>query len=213
MPPALRVLLVDDHALFRRGLQLMLRELVEGVEVFEAESCAQAATFVDKNIEIVLLDLEMPGCNGLEALGMIKAAFEQSAVLVISAEESSAVIREAVECGASGFVPKSAKPAVMMSALRLVLDNGIYLPPQVLNAAPVAGAAELHGAATLLGLTDRQMEVLRLALRGAPNKVIARQLDVAEGTVKAHLSTAYRLLNVHNRTEALYCAAKLGLQI
>ena len=213
MSTHLRVLLVDDHALFRRGLHLMLLELVEAVEVFEAESCAAAVAMQGEHYDIVLLDLNLPDTKGMDGLNRIRAAFETSAVLVISADESSAVIREAVECGAAGFVPKSAKPAVMLSALRLVLANGIYLPLQVLNDAPTTAPVAVQDKASLAGLTERQMEVLRLALKGAPNKVIARKLEVAEGTVKAHLSTAYRLLNVHNRTEALYCAAKLGIRV
>ncbi len=213
MSTNLRILLVDDHALFRRGLHLMLMELLENVEVFEAESCAAAVALKDDHFDIILLDLNLPDTQGMEGLHRVKGTFETSAVLVISADESSVVIREAVECGASGFVTKSAKPAVMLSALRLVLANGIYLPPQVLNGPPAMAPVGTQDKASLVGLTERQMEVLRLALKGAPNKVIARKLAVAEGTVKAHLSIAYRLLNVHNRTEALYCAAKLGIQV
>jgi two-component system nitrate/nitrite response regulator NarL len=208
-----KVLLVDDHALFRRGLRLMLRELAAGMDLSEADGCAQALALAHESFDLVLLDMNMPGMNGLEALHCIKQAWPTAFVVVLSGEENPSLIRSAIEQGASGFVPKSSTPEVMINALQLVLGRGVYLPPQVLHAGrgpapPVA--AEGPG---VPGMTERQAEVLRLALKGAPNKVIARELDISEGTVKSHLSTVFRLLNVRNRTEALYCVARLGLAI
>lgn len=210
-----KVLLVDDHALFRRGLRLMLRELDADMDLSEADGCGQAMALGHERFDLVLLDMNMPGMNGLEALHCVKQAWPTAFVVVLSGEENASLIRSAIEQGASGFVPKSSTPEVMINALQLVLGQGIYLPPQVLNAArgtaPPAGAGP--AAAGVPGMTERQAEVLRLALKGAPNKVIARELSISEGTVKSHLSTVFRLLNVRNRTEALYCVARMGLAV
>jgi DNA-binding NarL/FixJ family response regulator len=118
-----------------------------------------------------------------------------------------------------GFIPKSSTPEVLVQALRLVLAHGVYLPPTVLDAAAMTTpttAADSQGAAghaTSLGLTTRQIDVLRCVIQGKPNKIIARELDISEGTVKAHLSSVLRAFGVRNRTEAVYAAAKLGLRL
>jgi two-component system, NarL family, nitrate/nitrite response regulator NarL len=207
-----RVLLVDDHALFRRGLRLMLRELAAGMDLSEADGCAQALMLAHEDFDLVLLDMNMPGMNGLEALMCVKQAWPTAFVVVLSGEENASLIRSAIEQGASGFVPKSSTPEVMINALQLVLGRGVYLPPQVLQPGRGVAAATVP-AASVPGMTERQAEVLRLALKGAPNKVIARELDISEGTVKSHLSTVFRLLNVRNRTEALYCVARMGVAV
>lgn len=199
----MRVLLVDDHSLFRRGLRLMLAELLPDVVVEDAESCESAARFADQMFDIVLLDLHMPGTQGLSALNAIRELFPLCAAVVLSGDESPQIIRDALSQGAAGFIPKAAEPEVMIAALKIVLSNGVYVPHQALQAA----------SGSLSGLTERQAQILQLALRGTPNKLIAREMGVAEGTVKSHLSTIFRALNVRNRTEALYCAAKLGLKI
>lgn len=210
----MRVLLIDDHALFRRGFRLMLRELFPEVDVSEAESCAAATALRDEPFDLIFLDLNMPGVHGNEALDAIKVAYPACLVVVVSGEEDAGVIRSAVTRGAAGFVPKAARPEVMLGALQLILAGGVYLPPEVLG--PSGNALDSRceqGATPLAALTDRQVEVLRKALKGAPNKVIARELGISEGTVKSHLSAAFRALDVRNRTEALYSAAKLGLRL
>ena len=217
----MKVLLIDDHALFRRGMRLMLRELAPDMDVSEAEDCAQALAMAHEHFDLILLDMNMPGVQGLEGLHCIKQAWPIAFVVVLSGEEGASLVRGAIEQGACGFVPKSSSPEVMIRALQLVLAKGIYLPAQVLNVnwtgsasvAPAAPAGTPGIQSIPAGMTERQAEVLRLALKGAPNKVIARELGISEGTVKSHLSTVFRLLNVRNRTEALYCAARMGLQI
>ncbi len=213
----MRILLIDDHTLFRRGLRLMLGDLARESDISEAASCAEALSLHGETFEIVLLDINMPGSTGLEGLGSVKAAFIDAFVVVMSGEEDAKTIRAAIDLGASGFIPKTSSPEVMIRALQLVLGEGIYLPPQVLSyAAPIESAPAAQQATpnrptgALTGMTQRQIEVLRLALKGSPNKIIARQLDISEGTVKSHLSTVFRLLNVRNRTEALYRVAQIG---
>ena len=133
---------------------------------------------------------------------------------MLSGEDDPGVVRAAIERGAMGFIPKSSTPEVLVQALRLVLAHGVSLPPAVLGSARAAPATSLgaSGEVLLPGLTLRQMDVLRCVIRGLPNKIIARELDVSEGTVKAHLTLVLRALGVHNRTEAVYAAAKLGLR-
>ncbi len=207
------VLLIDDHALFRRGLRLMLREVFPTIDVSEAGGCDAAAGMQDQIFDLIFLDWNMPGVQGEPALNAIKLTFPACPVVVISGEEDAGVIRAAVACGAAGFVPKSAQPEVMLGALQLILAGGVYLPPQVLGPGTRRPDSNPESQSPLNTLTDRQIEVLRKALKGAPNKVIARELDISEGTVKSHLSSAFRVLDVRNRTEALYAAARLGLTI
>lgn len=211
----LHVLLVDDHALFRQGLKFLLADLEPGIAFFDAESSDRAlACARGEPMDLVLVDLHMPGANGMDALGAMRAAFESSAVVVLSSEDDPRLILKAIEMGASGFIPKSSTPQVMIAALRLVLAGGTYLPPHVLRGFAGAGPAATRTevvANSVDGLSGRQLEVLMKVVQGKANKVIARELQLSEGTVKAHLSAAFRALGVQNRTEAVFVAAKLGL--
>lgn len=208
----MNVLLIDDHALFRSGMRYLLAELDRAIDVLEAGSVAQARAYVGRPVDLVLLDLQMPDASGDSAIGEIRAAFEQATLVVVSGEDAPALVRRAIELGASGFVPKSSSPTLLPHVLRLVLAGGVYLPPHVLRdralaAAPAGGATVPR----LDGLSERQTEVLMHVLRGRSNKVIAREMAVSESTVKAHLTVAYRVLGVGNRTEAVYAAARMGL--
>jgi DNA-binding NarL/FixJ family response regulator len=214
----MNVLLIDDHALFREGLKFLLRSLDAALEVDEAGDCAKALEHAaSRNYDLVLLDLKMPGVAGLDALAALRDAIPAAPLVVLSGEDNPGVVRAAIERGAMGFIPKSSTPEVLIQALRLVLARGVYLPPAVLDAARAPASVAPHGSAmedmVLPGLTPRQMDVLRCVIQGKSNKVIARELDVSEGTVKAHLSSVLRALDASNRTEAVYAAAKLGLRL
>jgi DNA-binding NarL/FixJ family response regulator len=213
----MNVLLIDDHALFREGLKFLLRSLDAALEVDEASDCAKALEHAAaRSYDLVLLDLKMPGVAGLEALAALRDAVPAAPLVVLSGEDNPGVVRAAIERGAMGFIPKSSTPEVLIQALRLVLARGVYLPPAVLDAAwvPASAAPQPTGDdMTLPGLTPRQMDVLRCVIQGMSNKIIARELDVSEGTVKAHLSSVLRALDARNRTEAVYAAAKLGLRL
>jgi DNA-binding NarL/FixJ family response regulator len=211
------ILLVDDHALFRSGLKFLLQQLDTGLVLDEAGNCAQALErAAAQRYDLVLLDLNMPGVSRLDALAALREAVPDSPVVVLSGEADPAVVKGAIERGAMGFIPKSATPELLIEALRLVLAHGVYLPLEVLASAPAAPApapAASEGGAAPGGLTPRQLEVLRYVIQGKPNKVIARELNLSEGTVKTHLSSVLRAFGARNRTEAVFAAAKQGLRL
>ena len=205
-------------------MRFLLGSFDADLRLDEAGNAAQALELVAAHrYDLVLLDLRMPGLDGMDALAALRAAVPGTPLVVLSAEDDPAVVRAAIEGGAMGFIPKSSTPEVLIQALRLVLAQGVYLPPAVLDTAysvpapapaPAPSSAEAApGDGSLPSLTPRQMDVLRRVIRGKPNKVIARELQVSEGTVKAHLSAVFLALGAHNRTEAVYAAAKLGLRL
>jgi DNA-binding NarL/FixJ family response regulator len=210
-----KLLLVDDHPLFRSGLMYLLRTLDSQLEVDEAGNCNQALARAGRDYDLVLLDLKMPGVNGLDALSAIRSNFPQSPAVVLSSEDDPRIVRQAIDSGAMGYIPKSSTPDVMIQALRLILARGVYLPPNVLSAdaEPAPKPPGELADDSIEGLSPRQMEVLRLVIQGKPNKVIAAELDISEATVKAHLSAVLRALGARNRTEVVYAAAKMGLRL
>lgn len=210
----MKILLADDHDLFRAGLSMVLRELGEDTQLLQAGSltdaiqCAEAAP----DLDLALLDLNMPAMNGVAGLQQFRVRFPDVPVTIVSGSDEPADAQDALDAGAAGFIHKSTPPPVMLSALRLILAGGVYIPPHVFSRMAVKEAvpapAERKGWAN--GLTVRQTEVLRLLADGKPNKVIARELDLSEGTVKIHLSAIFRVLDVNNRTEAVLAAQKLN---
>lgn len=216
----MNILLIDDHELFRSGLKSLLlglqpNDLQEELCFIEAGTCTDALAIDGKDdIELVLLDLHLPDISGVEAFEKIKQSFVGS-IVALSSEDDSKVIRDVIEHGADGFIPKSSSPSVLIAALRLVLAKGIYLPPHILDDyggdKQAKQSQEEHRQAILGELTDRQLNVLSMAVQGKSNKSIARELHIAEGTVKAHLSACYRVLNVKNRTAAVAATTSIDL--
>lgn len=217
----MRVLLIDDHPLFREGLKGLLLGLEPSVQVEQAGSVDAAEALQGQAFDLVLMDLHMPGSQGMEALSRTKALFEASAVVVVSGDESPSTIQRAIQHGAAGYVPKTTDPSVTIQALRLVLVQGTYLPPEALRqpgagvdappAAPEPAPTSASSPNWPQELSPRQLAVLRCLLQGKPNKVIAREIGIAEGTVKAHLWAVYQLLGVNNRAQAMYRAHELQL--
>lgn len=214
---AVRVMLVDDHELIWNGTRRLLEELhrelgpgdaaLHFVAVRDIEA---ACALPFRDVDLALLDYHLPGLSGLPALLRLQREFEGTSVCMLSAEAGSEHIRALLEAGASGFIPKSYGEADMVAALRLVLRRRVYVPAEFVLSENVVrgqepdevGSEDLAG--FLLGeLSARQREVLALALQGHPNKIIARRLGIAEGTVKVHLSMVYRALGVKNRVSAL----------
>lgn len=209
----MHVLLIDDHALFRQGLQLILSTLDERLRFSDAADCASVLRDPAlRDVNVVLLDLGLPDGNALASIEPLRAHCTSAAIVVVSGIDDPQTVRRAIDAGAAGFVPKSSSSAVLIAALRLILTGGIYLPPHVLDPYGGSGAAGGAGRSTEL-LSARQQEVLLRAIQGTPNKNIALALGISEGTVKAHLSAAYRVLGVPNRTSAVYAAARLGLTL
>lgn len=211
----MRVLLVDDHTLVREGIKLLLEDLEKDIELDQAGNCDDAlALAAERPYDLVLLDLKMPGVAGLDALAIFRDRHPEVPVVILSGEGTPRLVRDAIEAGSMGFIPKSSSHQVFEQALKLVLAGGVYLPPDVLGGRDSENETERRRRSELVaGLSPRQVEVLRCVIEGKANKVIARELDVSEHTVKAHLSAVFRALGVHNRTEAVYAAAKLGIAL
>lgn len=210
----MRIYLVDDHDLFRSGLRLLLSGLQKDIEFIEADNLEDVISYPGKEqVDLVLLDLYLPGVEKFDALASIREHYCCS-IVVLSGEDNPRIIRDAINQGAAGFIPKSSSPEILMAALQLVLASGIYLPPHVLEdyvEGEDLSASDEARAALVEQLTERQLNVLIKAAQGKPNKVIAREMHIAEGTVKAHLSACYKALEVDNRTKAVYATAALGL--
>jgi DNA-binding NarL/FixJ family response regulator len=211
----MRVLIIDDHPLYRAGVRALLTGLDPDLVAADVSNVAEALRLADTgdSFELVLLDMNLPGTNRLEALQQIKAGFESAAVVVVSGEEDPSLILATIDAGAAGFIPKSTDPAVTIQALRLVLAHGTYLPAHalrhVVETAPAALSSDDELA--LPELSQRQRAVLLQLLQGKANKVIARELGIAEGTVKAHLWSVYQLLGVTSRSQAMCRVHELGL--
>jgi DNA-binding NarL/FixJ family response regulator len=211
----MKLLVVDDHEIARDGLKLQLVQISGSCEVFEAGTCAQAIqTCRDNRFDLVLLDLTLPDSTGLETLRRFRQSAPHNPVVVLSAVTGREVVMAAIEEGAMGFIPKAASRSEIVTALEMILAGGIYVPPDSLagpSTFPPGQSADASEVARRL--TERQLEVLRAAIRGKPNKVIADELELSVHTVKAHLSAAMRVLGVTNRTEAVFRAARLGLPL
>jgi DNA-binding NarL/FixJ family response regulator len=223
----MKVLLVDDHTLFRQGLKFLLSTLDKDLSVDEASDCASAIDGASgRQYDLILLDLKMPGTSGLAALSAMRTAFPETPVVVLSGEDDPNVVRATIDHGAMGFVPKTATQQILLGALQLILAGGVYLPVSIMSSyrLPEPLVGEPGGKMTgngngnapnvvLDNLTPRQKEVLQCVIQGDPNKTIARKLALSESTVKAHLQVVLRALGARNRTEAVYAAAKLGRRL
>lgn len=213
----MKLVIADDHTLFRNGLALLLKTQVPDCEALEGDSvdAALAQVAATPDVQLVLLDLNMPGMDGVEGIRRFVSRHPDVPVVVLTGAEAPQQIQQALGAGASGFIPKSSTPAVMLSAIRLVLAGGTYIPPQMLaGAPPLPSSTSGHagGRERICSmLTERQMQVLRLMGQGKPNKLICRELEIEAGTVKAHIASIFRALDVVNRTEAVMRAKELGL--
>ena len=208
----MKILIADDHALFREGMRHVLAQLQREVVVIEAGNYAEVlnqATAHD-DIGLVLLDLNMPDKDGFAALDNLSQQYPALPIVVLSASENRADMQRALDRGAMGYIQKSATAPVMLSALRLVLSGGIYVPPALVRGDD--GSSE-QTAADDFGLTPRQLEVLVRIIEGEPNKVIAAELGLSEATVKAHVTATFKALNVTNRTQAVRAVERVGIKL
>jgi DNA-binding NarL/FixJ family response regulator len=213
----MKVLIVDDHVLIREALRGVLKEMREDSEILEAPDSRQAMQCLEGNpdLELILLDLYLPDRSGFDILVELREHWPAISVVVLSASIDRDDITRALDLGALGFIPKSARREVMLSAFRLIFSGGIYVPPEIFGTTqsiPCVRAQTGHPpSAPELGLTQRQLEVLLLMMQGKSNKAICRVLDLAEPTVKNHVTAILRALKASNRTEAVIAAGALGL--
>jgi DNA-binding NarL/FixJ family response regulator len=201
-----KILIVDDHALFRAGLRMLLATIGRDVTCLEASNLAEAQGLIAQHadLQICLLDLTLKDEHGLDAIHSIKATAPQVAVVVVSGVEESAMIRQCIDAGAMSFIPKSVAPEILTRALQQVLGGVVYLPEQIVDAMSTTQARPL--------LTPRQLQVLNCLSRGLPTKLISRELALSEHTVKEYIALVFQALGVRNRTEAVIKASQLRLQ-
>jgi DNA-binding NarL/FixJ family response regulator len=202
----MRALLVDDHVLFSQGLRFLLQDLDAHLVCVTAQSVA-AAVAAPGPFDLILLDHGLPDNQGTEGLTRVRAAHEGATVAILSGETRAGLVQELVDHGAAGFIPKSTDTPTLLKALETMLAGGVYLPA----AAWVGHGIGVELPEAVAALSPRQMECLLKLVQGKPNKVIAREMDVADSTVKTHLATAFKALGVKTRSEAVFQAAKLGL--
>ena len=217
----MKILVVDDHPLILEALHHVLRALDGGATIHDARTAEDGRRLVAEHPDarLLILDLSLPGADGFSLLHELRSAYPGIPVVVLSASDQREDIMRAIDLGAMGYIPKSSSNLVMLQALRLVLSGGVYLPSVALAMRDASSGEPLRvaeGARTTpreLGLTARQAQVLALILQGKPNKVICRELGLAEGTVKIHVAAILRALNVSTRTQAVIEASRLGLQL
>lgn len=212
----MHILLVDDHTLFREALLHVLKQLEDNILILEAANAEEAAQLVSRtrSLDLILLDIDLPGIDGLTALPELRELAPTVPIVVLSGSETAAHVTRALDNGAIGYIPKSCSSHEMLAALKIVLQGDVYMPPRLMGKLgaqilPV-GCSRNKDPSTAL-LTTRQIEVLGLMTLGQPNKSIARTLNVAEGTVKLHVAAILRILGVRNRTEAVSQAVRLGV--
>ena len=219
----MKILLADDHALIRAGLRGELQELGETIDYVEAWDAASLRSVLEQHadLDLALVDLTMPGMQGSASIVALRQEFPTVPLIVLSGIEDVQEVRAVLRAGASGFIPKASLSKVMLQAIRLVLAGGLYLPPQLMPGADNADAPVFSSVRAFAPppeaapgrvelLSPRQRDVFELLAKGLPNKLIARQLGITEGTVKSHIATIFDLLKVHNRVAAVAEARRLS---
>lgn len=225
----MKVLIADDHRLIVEGVKIKLSELEQDVEFVVAMDIAEFESALDRPhddpLDLAIIDITMPGAQGHRHIAQMRRHTPEVPIIVLSGSEDTELIRTLLELGVRGFIPKAYSPDVMLSAVRLVLAGGVYVPPMLLAGVQARGwtpppAPEAMPTASSTGdrhsldglrqiLTERQIDVMHLLSQGKPNKLIARDLGISEGTVKIHLAAIFRALNVRNRVEAVVASRRL----
>ena len=215
----LKLLVIEDHVLVREGLVQTLRQLDDDVVVHEAADCEAGCAVLGtaEDFDLVILDLALPGIDGLTCLALLRQRFPALPVVIVSAYDDAHTVNNSLKSGAAGFVPKAYSSDRLLDALRQVLDGSIYVPEQTLPAAAGVGIAmpPAGGRKTPaeIGLTNRQADVLALMAKGRSNREIAELLGLSEGTVKIHITAIFKALGVSSRTQALVAVARQGVEL
>ncbi len=200
------ILIVDDHPIIHEVLGAIVRNAFPDAKLFFALDLTEAYALARgmQRLDLVLLDLGIPDCTGIEALSRFRTVYPDAPILVVSAFDEQETVLKAMRAGAAGYVPKTAKPQVIAGALRVVAAGQIYVPPMIIgDVLKVRAPADNNHR-----LTDRQRDVMRLVLKGLANKEIARELAISENTVKQHLQSVYTFYGVSSRAQAVLAAAR-----
>lgn len=196
----MKIIIADDHTLVRAGLTQLIKSINDTYKVIEAGSSQEILKHAKSNIDLILLDLDMPGVGSVQGVNQICNAMPSTAVVVISGNAASHVIQGCMDAGAMGFIPKSAANEVTRSAIQLVLSGEQYVPYTFLNQSSDNRPQNI---------TPRQEQIWKLLVTGLSNKHIARELGLTEGTVKQHVSALFKHLNIHSRMEAAQKAKEI----
>lgn len=199
------ILIVDDHALFRTGMQMILMQVGQARGISEASSIKEAFDFSESGVEVILLDIHLPGLNGIDGIRPMHEKFPGVPIIILSASSDQRSIREAKELGASGYLNKAAIAEEIVSSITQVMEGGSCFPEDV-DLSAVDDESNLASS-----LTPRQIEVLIYLCEGKPNKLIARELEMSENTVRVHVSAILATLGASNRTEAILIAQREGI--
>jgi len=210
----MRALVIDDHPLIHEILPAVLRKALGEVSVATEATLEAGLMRAAGSVppDLVLLDLGLPGCEGIDALTRFRLEFPELPVVVLSATIDRESILGALDSGASGYIPKTSKPEVMIAALKLVAAGGVYVPPEALEELAVKPVSRLPRGESM-ELTERQRDVLRLILKGYNNERIASELAIAPNTVKQHAHAIFTALGVSTRAEAVIAAMRHGLTL
>jgi DNA-binding NarL/FixJ family response regulator len=216
----MKILVVDDHSLITDALSVLFLDLDPAAEVLTTRTAEGGMELLEKNpdLDLVVLDLGMPGVSGTSLLEAMVAHSPEMKILVLSGQQDPRNVMRVLQLGAAGFVPKSMASDTLLAAVKFVLSGGVYIPADLLeevNRVAMIGTPERprEVGATRVELTERQEQVLHLLARGAPIKIICRELGLSEGTVKTHVTAIYRAFNASNRTEALLAARRHGYDV
>jgi two-component system nitrate/nitrite response regulator NarL len=211
----MKLLIVDDHPVLRDGLAALLQQAGPDTTILQARDALQGLALADSctDLDVIILDLEMPGMKGLQALSEFGRKRPDIPVIVLSSSEDPRDVRQSLASGALGYVPKSASQQVLLSAIRLVLNGDLYIPALILDEDSLSAGQRVRNAESVGArlLTQRQIEILQLLSEGMPNKTIATALNLSVKTVKVHITTIFRTLNVVNRTQAAAAGRKAGI--
>lgn len=200
------VLIVDDHSLFRTGLKMILTQVGQARGISEADSIKQALDFCESGVDVILLDIQLPGINGIDGIRPIRDRFGAVPIIILSASNDPNSIAKAKALGAAGYINKAASADEMVASITRTLNGGTCFGDHENN-------LDMENPAQSLGnnLTPRQIEVLMYLSEGKPNKLIARELDMSENTVRVHVSAILSALGASNRTEAILIAQREGI--
>ncbi|MBP0048536.1 response regulator transcription factor [Marinobacterium sp. AK62] len=214
MQLAHKIIIADDHPLFRAALRQAVTQAVPGIDIVEADTLAGVQEAVEQHADadLVLLDIHMPGTHGFSGLVFLRGQHPGVPVVVVSGSEEPHVMKRAIDYGASGFIPKSAPLETISEAITAVLEGEEWLPQELTDNMDDVSEEDQKFAAALASLTPQQFRVLTMLTEGLLNKQIAYELSVSEATIKAHVTAILRKLGVHSRTQAVIAAQRLGVE-